>query len=247
MPPFISSIVVKTSFSMSVVPSLRTLLLAILTLFVMRAATIHSMTRAGLAADRMASNVSVPASGLRGGVDGGDGDRGRIVPRRLPPTPMTTITNNATASSSCDPTWPQLAQRLQRHRKRWRERSGNVGDGGRGSGGCYDMTLRRDCAWGPPLAGIFRVRVRDGVVVEPLDLDLPTMDDLFEMAHRECVLACSSGGGPQICRAKFADSGEGSYMRSLYVNPNANVADIDMRYSVTDLQLCQETGQIAQG
>ena len=106
--------------------------------------------------------------------------------------------------------------------------------------GCYNMTVRRFCfGCSDDYQGPLEVVVRNNRIVslDATKYDLNTMNELFDLVSKECIEGCPGDGAAQ-CTVQYAPKEKGSYITSIFINPDYLLADGATSLSISNLAFC---------
>lgn len=124
----------------------------------------------------------------------------------------------------CDPKWRKTKQTLKQNiRSHWQDPQ------------CYDFTFTRYCFCMPEDVGPFNVKVRDGVVVEPVGKGIPTMPEIFSMINAKCIAGCNKDKGAVLCNVDYDQQG---WVKSLYIDESSFIADEETSFVISDFKVC---------
>lgn len=160
--------------------------------------------------------------------------RGDANPQRLPmqiphPEPERTPLSSTVLVQRCRPDWEASQKKWQEAFDYWRTKSN----------GCYQMAFQRTCPCSKLYRGPHDVVVRNGNVNSPTGLNIPTMEEIFHLAHEKCFRKCPLSG-PNYCKIRIASGSEGSYIKSFYMDWREDDIDEEIEFEILDFAFCDE-------
>ena len=148
------------------------------------------------------------------------------------------LTPAPNSNSRCDFDWKSTRDEYEANLNVWNSFKERY------STGCYNMTVERSCFCAPAWRGPFNVAIRQGEVVFPQGFELDSMNGLFQLVYNECISTCPGSDGPAFCQIEYAPEEEGSYITSIFIDKSYEIADEEIRLSVSNLTFCDTNQDI---
>ena len=133
-------------------------------------------------------------------------------------------------TSACQDNWRQIRKRLRASQTKWAKKAPSTS--------CYNMTLAKQCFCTPEWIGPHALQITNGAIKNTTipSTEMPTVEDLFDLVDEHCVADCPASGAAS-CKVRF-DPVYG-YIKSLWIDVSAQMADEEIGYVVSDLSFCE--------